>query len=164
MVVTMRKVFVYKEDDNYKIIDKATNQVIDTLNDVLLFNAKYMRYKGNKGWHGILSEEMNLDIIKLLETIKEELIFQPKVYYPRVKLLPYMVVKTCGVLWLKSDGRIFNRHRILDPYTVEKYCQPYKEKKPLKIFNLDELNERITILEDEIEGLGWEPIEPEDQV
>lgn len=157
----MRKVFVYKDNDNYVIIDKANNQILDTVHDVLLFNAKYMRYKGTKGWYGILSEEMNLDVIKLLETIKEELIFQPKVYYPRVKLLPYMAVKTCGVLWLKPDGRMFNRHRMLDEHTVKKYCEPYKEKERLKgltfdaiivdnIFDFDNLDDPEPIDEDDL--------------
>lgn len=80
----MRHVFVYYKNGLYNIIDKANPQVtFAKINDVLLFNAVYKRFGTIKGWHGILSEEINRPIVHMLGNRFNELVYKDKVYYPR---------------------------------------------------------------------------------
>ena len=80
----MRQVFVHYKNGSYIVIDKANPQtVFAKVNDVLLFNATYKRQGSIKGWHGILSEEINNEIVNLLKHKFDELSYKPKVYYPR---------------------------------------------------------------------------------
>jgi hypothetical protein len=63
----MKQVFVHSLSNNlWKVIDKATGETIEHINDVMIFNGEFKRYNGIKGWNGILSEEMNTKIIDLM--------------------------------------------------------------------------------------------------
>lgn len=82
----MREVFIHfiKKTKLWDVVDKKTGESIEQVDDVLLFNASYKRFKDIKGWHGVLSETINQTVIDLLQDSK----FNPvqhikKRYYPR---------------------------------------------------------------------------------
>lgn len=84
----MRSVFIHQIPGNsWRIIDKKTGKIFEEINDVLLFNAEYKKYKNIKGWHGILSEEINEQVIHemdILSNVKRFLTFITGIYYPRL--------------------------------------------------------------------------------
>ena len=125
MVVIMRSLFVHYDNGKYTIIDKGTNKVFQTIDDVLLFNAKYMRYKNIKGWHGILSEEINLSLIQKLQQNFVKLFFIPKVYYPRSSYRKSGdPIKEVAFLRLYKGEESYNT---LGKTTPEKYCDAWKQ-------------------------------------
>ena len=81
----MKQVFVHQVGTEWRVINKSTGDVIDIVPEVLIFNGVYKKYNNIKGWHGILSEEINTCIINLMRNDFYEVEFYPKKYYPRFK-------------------------------------------------------------------------------
>lgn len=108
----MRHVFVHYKNGLYNIIDKASpTTTFDKINDVLLFNATYKRFGNIKGWHGILSEEMNENVARILNLKFTELKYFPKVYYPkRHSFIDGENYKVKNVTFLRlQDGKEYMR-------------------------------------------------------
>lgn len=118
----MRSVFVTLRDDDYKVIDKATGKS-EMIDDVLLFNAEYKRYNNEKGWHGIINEEINADVIKVMQFRFYEIKFEGKLYYPRVGGIP---VKCVQFLKLRNGiMEVCGFNSDLEPYHIKKYTAPW---------------------------------------
>ncbi len=128
----MREVFVTlnKKNNLWKIIDRSNNSLIEEVNDVLLFNAKYKRFNDVKGWHGTLSETINQSVIRLLTKPFVEISFKPKLYYPRTSLALSILdepVKHTPFLRL-TDSKMFKRGSDpIDEYALEMYCEEYQD-------------------------------------
>jgi hypothetical protein len=125
----MRNVFVYQFKDKWKVIDKATKKVIDIVDDVLIFNGIYKRYNGKRGWHGVLSEEINHEIIHLLDNnYWRELIQQVKPYYPRALYCGEFVStrKAKAVHFRKDVIKVYSINNQYQPYEIADLCQPWK--------------------------------------
>lgn len=130
----MLEVFVYdngKTTDKWTIIDKASDKVIQEIDDVMLFNATYKRYKGSKGlkgWHGILSKEINPKVIRLLRRKFNEIQFNSKQYYPQhVNPITwgFYPVKSSPVIKLRDKIEVFGSFPI-ELYEIKQYCEPWK--------------------------------------
>ena len=125
----MRKVFVTynKFKRLWKVTDLETNKVIEEVDDVLLFNAIYKRHKEVKGWHGILSETINLPVIYLLTKSFQEIKHIPKRYYPRL-LSTDNQVKQATFLRLKDDEMFMRGSTMLQEYSLDDWCEEYYEE------------------------------------
>lgn len=128
----MKKVFIHLISNNlWKVIDKATGEPIDHINDVMIFNGEFKRYNGIKGWHGILSEEINTNIIDLMKKPFTELLIKPRPYYPRIKAETHVLqsyyndpIKKSGVVHFK-DNKVFIRWKN-SHIDVNDYILPWK--------------------------------------
>lgn len=128
----MKNVFIHPLSNNlWKVIDKATGETIDHINDVMIFNGEFKRYNGIKGWHGILSEEMNMNIIDLMSKPFNELLIKPRPYYPRIKAETPVLqlyhsdpIKKAGVVHFKDD-KVFIRFKN-NTIDVNDYLLPWK--------------------------------------
>lgn len=114
-----------KDNNKWNVIDKATNELIEEVDDVLLFNPVYKRFNNIKGWHGILSEEINPDVIRLMARTLDKIVFIPKKYYPRYEYWQEHPIRSGRYLRLK-DGEMFYRVGTLSKYSLEEYCKPWE--------------------------------------
>lgn len=126
----MRKVFVYWNGNDYTVIDKSTNQIFNKIDDLMLFNAKYARYNKIKGFHGILNEEINEDVLDILSKSFIEIGFLGKKYYPRRRpfLLIETPIKTIQYLKMKPDYKLYGlilNHFLYEDRYYRSLCDPW---------------------------------------
>lgn len=127
----MKEVFVTQNKTNklWKVFDKKTGALIEEVDDVLLFNASFKRFKKDKGWHGIVSDQINPEIIRLLRLPFHELAFLPKKYYPRRTDMFMDTLAKEGTFIRLQDSKVSRRglHH-LPRYLLEEYCREYYEE------------------------------------
>jgi hypothetical protein len=126
----MKEVFVTQNKVNklWKVIDKKTDKVIEEVDDVLLFNATFKRFKKDKGWHGIVSEQINPEIIKLLKLPFHPLTFIPKKYYPRRSDVDDIMIKDGTFIRFKESNVLRRGSFVMPNHMIEEYCREYYEE------------------------------------
>lgn len=126
----MKEVFVTQNKVNklWKVIDKKTDKVIEEVDDVLLFNATFKRFKKDKGWHGIISEQINPEVIKLLRLPFHALTFIPKKYYPRRADAENILIRDAPFIRITESSVLRRGSFMLPDYLLKEYCREYYEE------------------------------------
>jgi hypothetical protein len=122
----MKKVFVHRKNNLWVVIDFVSGKKIESVDDVLLFNAVYFTYKTYKGWVGIVSEHINHDVIDILYYREfKPLEFIKGKKYPRAVGNPD-IVKEGAYLHLVND-QTFISSGFISFTRMEILCKHFKE-------------------------------------
>lgn len=122
----MKRVFVHATGQQWTVVDKSTGKVIDTVDDVLIFNGEYKRYNGLRGWHGILSEEINKAVIDLLQDPFIELTQRTVPYYPRMNWYSKPIKTAVYVKLTKGKAYVrYENGHPLPSYELAQYTKPF---------------------------------------
>jgi hypothetical protein len=122
----MKQVFVHKTTNPtkpYTVIfkDFGTRQEV---NDIMIFNAEFKRYDNIKGWHGIVSDEINYSIITLMKAKYLEIKTVASKYYPRLIGSMYPVKHASVIRFLPGSVLIKGTEHV-STSILNEWCRPW---------------------------------------
>lgn len=128
MVLNMKNVFVYINNHNianpYTVIWKETG-VKQDLDDIMLFNGEFKRYQNIKGWHGIISDEINYSVIHLMQEKYTEVKTFMNLYYPRY-LGTTIALKKANVIRFLPKRIMARGTDFMHNAVVTEWCKPWR--------------------------------------
>jgi len=137
----MKEVFVTENTgrgQRWKVIDKKTNKVIGNANDVLIFNGQYKKFNNVRGWHGILSDQVNSEVIKVLNFRYGILVQHNEPYYPRLVNTEYPVRSAGIIKFDKFNHSCFAPNDEYSSLQVKNFTCSWKEEQEQKARDMEE--------------------------
>ena len=97
-------------------------------NDVMIFNGQYKKFNNVRGWHGILSDQVNKEVIKVLNFPYNILVQHNEPYYPRIAGMEHPIKSACIVKFDQFNHYCFRSSDDYDPSEIKRLTRSWKEE------------------------------------